>query len=58
MARRFAPAFRALAVCEHRRLRYRNFECSNLIGRNQLIPLRHTMLAKVLHVRRIERSTH
>ena len=43
MTRRFAPAFRALGVCEHSRLRYRNFECSNLIGRNQFIPLRHTI---------------
>ena len=30
-----------------RKKRHRNFECSNLIGRNQFIPLRHTMLAKL-----------
>ena len=53
---RFAPAFRALGVCEHTWLRYRNFECSNLIGRNQFIPLRHIMLAKLIRVRRIEQS--
>ena len=29
---------------------YRNFECSKLIGRNQFIPLRHTMIAKLLMV--------
>ena len=51
---RFVSAFRALGVCEHSWLRYRNFECSNLIGRNQFIPLRHTMLAKLIRVRRIE----
>ena len=28
-----------------RKKRYLNFGCSNLIGRNQFIPLRHTMLA-------------
>ena len=54
---RFAPAFRALGVCEHIWLRYRNFECSNLIGRNQFIPLRHIMVAKLIRVRRIECST-
>ena len=53
---RFAPVFRALGVCEHIWLRYRNFECSNLIGRNQFIPLRHTMVAKLIRVRRIEES--
>ena len=29
---------------------------SILIGRNQFIPLRHTMLAKIIRVRRIEQS--
>ena len=54
---RFAPAFRTLGVCEHILLRYRNFECSNFIGPNQFIPLRHTMVAKLIRVRRIECST-
>ena len=34
----------------------RNFECSNVIDRNQFIPLRHTMLVKLIRVRRIEQS--
>ena len=37
-----------------RKKRYRNFGCSNLIGRNQFIPLRHSMLANLIRVRRIE----
>ena len=39
-----------------RKKRYRNFECSNFIGRNQFNPLRHTMLAKLICVRRIEKA--
>ena len=39
---RFAPAFRALGVCEHIRLRYKNFDpsCFDPIQKSEYVDLR------------------